>query len=178
MILQFGHESEGSRRVLAERIPRTLQKNQRLARSLQSGMERILVRRESGVLVERLGIRLTTRDLADFHTWFCMVTRGFYHYETGTVLPVDHDLFLIRPVSSEQARTLLGTIQRVLGHKQRSLAGGEFKYAFAVGRQERLSAWYYAFKSVDMYAVTLGPDCPSVLREQIEAIAWKPAVET
>lgn len=92
------------------------------------------------------------------------------------MLPADHGLFLIRPVSSKQAQTLLRMIQQVSGHQQRSLADGEFKYAFAVSRQDPLSAWYYAFKSVDMSAVTLGPNCPAAVREQTEALAWNPVL--
>ena len=84
VLLQFGHASEASQRVLEGRVPRTLEKNRRLAKTLRAGLKRVSVRRESGLVVDGLGIELGSPELAQIHDWFCLVTRGLYRFETGT----------------------------------------------------------------------------------------------
>ncbi len=173
VLLQFGHSSEASRRVLEDRVPRTLKKNHRLWRSLRNGMQRLSVRRESGIVVDGLGIRLGTRELADIHDWFCLVTRGLYRFETGAPLPMDYSVSLIRPTSRRQCEVLINMLCRDSQHSHRSYADAEFRYVFAVAKTDPISGWFYSFKSVDMFAVTMGPAVPPETARSTAELIWK-----
>ncbi len=173
VLFQFGHASEASRRVLTERVPRTLQKNADLTRSLKAGLQRVVVHRESGLLVPGLGIALTDRDLCDAHDWYRLITRGLYRFESGKNLPADNLVHLLRPVSRKQCKVLVGLIRGDPSHQYRSLADGEFQYLFAISTIDTISAWFYLFKSIDMSAATLGPACSANLKELIERMAWE-----
>ena len=170
--LQFGHDSDASRQVLEDRVPRTLQKNLRLARALKAGLWRGLVRRPSGVIVQGLGFRLDDLVLQDIHDWYCFVARGLYRHESGGPLPETHSVHLIRPATRKQYDTLLNLIRRDSQHFGRSLANGEFQYICAMSRVDPISAWLLAFKSVDMFVVTLSPDCPESVRESTAVSEW------
>ena len=95
VLFQFGHDSEASRRVLKERVPRTLAKNRRLYTSLRQGLQEALVRLPSGIVVPVLGIHLSPRELSDSHSWFQFVTRGLYCFEFSIPLPADHSVHLL-----------------------------------------------------------------------------------
>jgi hypothetical protein len=173
VLLQFGHSSEASQRVLEDRVPRTLKNNHRLWRSLRSGLRPVSVRRESGIIVDGLGIRLGDRELADIHDWFCLVTRGLYRFETGTPLPKDHSVSLVRPTTRRQCEVLLSMLCRDSQHSHRSFADSEFNYVFAVAKTGPLSGWFYSFKSVDMFAVTMGPNVPGETLRSTTELTWK-----
>jgi hypothetical protein len=104
--LQFGHASDASRQVLEDRVPRTLKKNFRLARSLKAGLWRGLVRRPSGLVVPGLGLRLDDQVLEQIHDWYCFVVRGLYRHESGGHLPETHSVHLLRPATRKQYDTL------------------------------------------------------------------------
>jgi hypothetical protein len=36
-----------------------------------------------------------------------------------------------------------------------------------------ISGWLFSFKSVDMFAVTLGPECPEPVRQSTAVSQWK-----
>lgn len=171
--LQFGHASDASQRVLEDRVPRTLRKNFRLARSLKAGLRRGLIQRESGLVVQGLGLRLDDQVLAHIHDWFCFVTRGVYRHESGRHLSNSHSLHLLRPATRRQYDTLLNLLCRDSRHVHRSLAEGEFQYVFAMSRVDPISGWLFSFKSVDMFAVTLGPECPEPVCKSTAASEWK-----
>jgi hypothetical protein len=98
VFVQFGDGSETSRRVLMDRIPRTLAKNRRLHHSLRDGIEEVLVRSPVGVLIPATAINLGIRELRDAHQWFQYITRGVYRLETAAPLPQDHTIHLLHPV--------------------------------------------------------------------------------
>ena len=173
VLLQFGHPSEASQRVLESRVPRTLKKNHRLGRALRAGVERVTVRRDSGLVVDGLGIRLGSSELAHIHDWFCLVTRGLYRFEAGIPLPADHSVSLIRPTSRRQCEVLISLLCRDSQHSHRSFASGEFRYVFAVARVDPISGWFYSFKSVDMFAVTMGPTAPPESVRSTAELAWQ-----
>jgi hypothetical protein len=171
--LQCGHASDASRQVLEGRVPRTLKKNLRLARSLRAGLWHGLVRRHSGLVVPGLGLRLDDQVLGHIHDWYCFVARGVYRHESGHNLSGDHSVHLLRPTTREQYDTLLNLLCRDSRHVHRSIAQGEFQYVFAMSRVDPISGWLFAFKSVEMFAVTLGPECPEALRHSTAASEWK-----
>jgi len=173
VLLQFGHGSEASRRVLEDRVPKTLRKNHRLWRTLKAGLKRVSVQRESGLIVDALAIRLGDQELAHIHDWFSLVTRGLYRFETGVNLSADHSVSLIRPTSRPQCEVLLNVLRADSGHSIRSFAEGEFRYLFAVARQDPVSGWFYSFKSVEMFAVTTGPTVPPETFRSISDLAWE-----
>ena len=175
VLFQFGHASEASIRVLNGRVGRTLRKNKRLFLSLKNGLSRVLIQHDSGLFVPGLGIHLQDRELNDAHEWFSMLTRGLYRLETGQVLPRDNSVFLIMPKTHMQADTLILIIRQDPGHKHRSLADGEFQYVFTIGQGDPVSAWFYSFMSISVFAITLAPNCPEELKQQFQAVAWKPS---
>lgn len=170
--LQFGHSSSASAGVLQNRIPRTLRKNLRLLRSLKMALRQILVRRESGVLVPALAFKLDDQVLTQVHDWFCIVTRGLYRHESGVNLPENHSVHLVKPTKWQQYNGLLNMILGDSQHVRRSLAHGEFQYAFAISRVDPISAWLFSFKSVEVFVATLGPECPETLRRSIAEVEW------
>jgi hypothetical protein len=175
--LQFGHGSDASRQVLEKRVPCTLKKNQRLARSLRHSLGRIIVPKESGVLSPGLAFRLDDAVLAHIHDWFAFVVKGLYRHETGESLPTDHSIHLLKATTKKQHEILLNVIRQDSRHVRRDLAQGELQYVFTLSRVDPISSWLLAFKSVDVFAVTLGPECPESVRRSTEAHAWKrPAI--
>ena len=173
VLFQFGHDSEASRRVLAERAPRTLEKNRRLHTSLRQGLEEVLVRYPSGILVPTLAIRLSPRELSDAHTWVQLVTKGLYCFEFKTSFPLDHTIHLLRPMD-DRFTVFTDLIHRDRSHQARAVAAGEFQYAFARNQTDGISLWYYAFKSINTVALTLSPSCPKDMRWRITKIEWQP----
>jgi len=171
VLFQFGHASEASRHVLTRRVPRTLNKNRRLHASLRQGLQDVLVRHPSGLVVPGLGIALSPRELADSHTWFQLVTRGLYRFEFNATLPTDHTVHLLRPVD-DRFNVFIDLIRNDRRHKTRVFADGEFTYAVANNDGDKVSLWLYAFKSISILALTLAPDCPPDLRLRIGAIEW------
>jgi len=113
------------------------------------------------------------RELADIHDWFCLVTRGLYRFETGTPLPTDHSVSLIRPTTRRQCEVLLSVLCRDSQHSHRSFADSELNYMFAVAKNDPLSGWFYSFKSVDMFAVTMGPHVPVETLRSTTELTWK-----
>ena len=160
VLLQFGDDSAASIAVAHGRVSRTLRKNKRLLRSLQRGLQDILIRRPSGVLVRRLAIELSARELKDLNRWFRLITRGLFCHETGAVLPPSHKVYLLKPADWQQFVFLRDMVLQHENHQVRSLASGEFKYTYVVNQADQVSMWLFAFKSVDVAAVTVGPDCP------------------
>lgn len=171
--LQFGHASEASTKVLEGRVLRTLQKNRRLARSLKRSFQRVLLRLESGILVPGLSFRLDDDVLAHMHDWFCFVITGLYRWETGANLPQTHSVHLVKPNTRKQYETLLKLLCGDSQHVHRTFAAGELQYIYAVSRIDPISGWVLAFKSVEMFAVTLGPECPDSIRQSTAKSEWK-----
>jgi hypothetical protein len=59
----------------------------------------------------------------------------------------------------------------------RTLAGGEFRYAFVANRIEEMSLWFYTFKSIKIFALTLSAACPTSIKSFITRIEWPPPDE-
>jgi len=171
VLFQFGHDSEASRHVLTRRAPRTLAKNRRLHDSLRNGLQEVLVRHPSGLVLSALGISLSTRELADSHAWFQLVTRGLYYFEFHVPLAADHTVHLLRP-TDDRFNVFIDLIRRDRQHRTRALANGEFQYIVANNAGDGVSLWFYTFKSINMLAPTLSPIVPSDLRSRIAALEW------
>ena len=173
VLFQFGDGSEASGRVLTERVPRTLAKNRRLHRSLRQGLQDVLIRLPSGIIVPGLGIRLSPRELNDSYAWFQFVTRGLYCFEFGGPLPVDHSIHILWPVD-ERFNVFTELILRDPAHQKRTFAWEEFRYAFASNRDEEISLWFYIFKSIQIFALTLSTTCLASIKASIAEIEWPP----
>ena len=176
VFFQFGHEGEVSRRVLMERVPRTLAKNRRLHTSLRQGLQEELVRLPSGIVVPGLGIKLDSRERSDSYTWFQFVTRGLYCFEFSAPLSADHSIHLIRPIDG-RFDEFTELIIRDPNHKKRSLAGREFQYVFISNQIEEMSLWFYEFKAINIFALSLSPSCPGNIKSFIAEIEWPPPDE-
>ena len=170
---QLGDGSPGSAGVVEERLRRTLTRNQRLARTLRERTKRVWARTPGGILTRRLALVLPPELLRDAHQWFTYIARGLYRHESGTVLPVSHRILLIRPTNPAHYRYLLGWLSRIPDHISRSLGSGEFRYLMAQNPAELLSLWLVSFRSIDIAALTIGPDCPQLLSAALERIEWK-----
>lgn len=153
-ILQFGHDSDASRKVLDDRVPRTLQKNARLSRALREGMRWEWRPEKSGLLAKRLVINISDEERFHINQWFRFLSKGLYYYETNQPLPRDRKLYLFKPVSQDEFEFCRSFILDTEAHEERSLANGEFYYAVALAADNATTAWQFAFKSVDVFAFT------------------------
>jgi hypothetical protein len=173
VIMQFGDASAGARKVLVDRVPRTLARNRPLYDSLREGyLGRVTLRRESGNVVPAVAIQLRDEHLRALDSWYRFVVRGMYAHEVGMPLRSDHEIHLVKPQIRDQYAVLLDTIRKDPTHQSRSLAAGEFRYIYAVSRIEPVSMWMVAFRSVEMAAVTLGPECTPEIRASLRDVAW------
>lgn len=86
-------------------------------------------------------------------------------------LPTDHTIHLLRP-TDDRFNVFTDLILRDPNHQTRSLAAGEFQYAFAANQSDGASLWLYAFKSINMFVLTLAPTCPEDMRRSIAAMEW------
>ena len=173
VIFQFGNTSEGSHQLLLTRIRRTLDKNQRLHRSLRHSLRNVLVRRPSGVLVPTLALMLSPRDLRDIWAWFRYVARGLYYFERQSVLPADHTIHLVSPPTQEHFAMLLNLIASGSTRQARQYASGEIRYVYTCNDTEQLTLWLLAFKSIDMFWFTVGPLSATVVPSMLAGIEWK-----
>jgi hypothetical protein len=139
--------------------------------SLRQGLQEVLVRLPSGIVIPALGIHLSPRELSDSYAWFQFVTRGLYCFEFGVPLPADHSIHLLRP-TDERFNVFTELILRDHNHQKRSLASGEFRYTFVSNRVEEISLWFYAFKSINIFALTLSAACPADMKSAIAGIEW------
>jgi hypothetical protein len=170
---QFGDGSEGATKVVAGRVPRTLAKNRRLLREIHEKTQEVWVAGPSGIVARRLALRLGKRELADAHRWFTLVLRGLFRFETGSTLPADHRIFLIKPETEQQYRHVLKLLPNTSTVATRAFGNGEFKYMFCRNAEQALTTWLVSFRSIDVAAITTGPKCPSVLTAALEAASWE-----
>jgi len=173
VILQFGHDSEASRKVLDQRVTRTLRKNDRLARAMHDGARVVWVPHESGLVVRTLAIDINPQELFHLNQWFRLLVKGLYRFELGVVLPKPYTTYLLKPESREEYECLGGFLLASGDPQKRSLAAGEFKYTFVTAaHDEAFTMWALAFKSVEVFAVTLGQAAPSSLTKIMQAREW------
>lgn len=99
------------------------------------------------------------------------MTRGLYHFEFGAPLAADHTVHILRPID-DRFNVFVDLIRNDRRHRTRAFADGQFKYAVANNDGDGVSLWFYAFKSINILALTLAPGCPSDLRSRIGAIEW------
>ncbi len=173
VIFQFGHSSEASRQLLLARVRRTLQKNRRLHGSLRRSLRKVLVKRPSGVLVPSLAFTLSPRELSDIWAWFRYVAKGLYYFEFCSVLPADHTIHLVKPATFEHFVILRDLIVRDSKRQAREYASGELRYVYTHNQAEQLTMWLLAFKSIEMFWLTVGPFSAAVVPTQLADIEWK-----
>jgi hypothetical protein len=136
----------------------------------------VFVRFPSGIVVPTLGIHLSPREISDSYAWFQLVTRGLYCFEFGLPLPADHSIHLLWRkdgrfnICSQMSLNDPNT-------QTRTLAGGEFRYAFTANRIEEMSLWFYTFKSIRIFALTLSAACPANIKSFVTRIEWPPLDE-
>jgi len=173
MIFQFGHSSEASRQLLLTRVRRTLQKNRRLHGSLRRGLRKVLVKQPSGGLVPSLAFTLSPRELSDIWAWFRYVAKGRYYFEFRSVLPADHTIHLVKPATFEHFVILRDLIVRDSKRQPREYASGELRYVYTHNQVEQLTMWLLAFKSIDMFWLTVGPVSAAAVPILLADIEWK-----
>jgi hypothetical protein len=176
VIFQFGHSSDASRQLLLSRVRRTLQKNRRLHRSLRRSLRRVVVKRRSGVLVPSLAFTLSSRELSDIWTWFHYVAKGLYYFELREVLPADHTIHLVKPATFEHFVILRDLIVRDSKRRAREYAAGELRYLYTQNQEEQLTMWLLAFKSIEMFWLTVGAASATVVPTLLNDIEWKAPV--
>ena len=175
VILQLGHDSDASRKVLDQRVGKTLQKNARLFRALRRGMHREWLRDKGGnILQERLVIDINSEELFYINQWFKFITKGLYHFEMKEALPKEYKVYLMKPSTQEEfdgwATFILGTGDP----QEKAIANGEFKYIFARSVEDiAFTMWLFVFKSVEVFAFTLSPQTPSSLISRMEEAKWE-----
>lgn len=173
VLFQFGDGGDASGHVLTKRVPRTLAKNARLYASLRQGLQDVLVRLPSGLVIPMLGIYLSPRERSDSYEWFQFVTRGLYCFEFKVPLGADHNVHLFWR-KDKYFTIFTDMIRRNPNHQTHSYAGGEFQYAFASNPIEEMSLWLYSIKSINVLALTLSAMCPAGTKSFIARIEWPP----
>ena len=173
VLMPIGDTSPGARRVLMERIPRTLKKNRRLHRSLYESYVTWWLH-EGGVFRPRRALVLSPWHQQAFFKWYQFIIKGLYWEEHRRPLPALFEICLIKPWPGARARLMIDVFRQLAPKvKKRSLAGGEFLYAFAVAERDPVSLWWVQFRSTEMAAVTLPPG-PSAVREALQPFEWTP----
>jgi hypothetical protein len=176
VLFQFCDGGDASGQVLKEEVPKRLAGNRRLHASLRENLQEVLVRTSGGVLIPSLGINLSERMLSDIYVWYQFVTKGVYYFELNRHLPLDHSIHLLRP-TDERFNIFTDMILHNQNHQKRSLASGEFRYAFVVNEEDQMSLWFYAFKLISMFVLTLPSTFPAKLRANIAKIEWPPLMQ-
>ncbi len=172
VILQFGHSSDASMKLILGRVRRTLAKNNRLRQSLRASLRDTTLTQPDGFKVPGMVITLSPRELADLWAWFRYVARGLYCFELGAVLPADHTIHLVKPTSYKHFVVLRDLIFRVANRQSREYAAGELRYAFARNDAEQLTMWLLAFKSIEMFWLTVGPSSAAAVPPLLAGIEW------
>jgi hypothetical protein len=179
VILQFGHSSDASSKLILGRVLRTLAKNDRLRRSLRQSLRDATLTQPDRLKVPGMVITLSHRELADLWALFRYVARGLYRFELCTVLPADHTIHLVKPASYEHFVVLRDLIARDANRQSREHAAGELRYAFARNDAEQLTMWMLAFKSIEMFWITAGPTSSATVQADLAKIEWtRPAAST
>jgi hypothetical protein len=173
VFLQFGDGGETSGRVLTEEVPNRLAKNRRLHTSLRRGLREVVVRRPSGIIVPNPAIYLSPREQNDYYYWLGFVTRGLYCSEFDVPLPVDHTVHLFWRKDT-CFRMFYNLLLRTPNCQIRLCAGGEFQYMFALNLIEEMSLWFYAFKSIQVLALTVSWVTPARTKAFIARVEWPP----
>jgi hypothetical protein len=173
VLLQFGDGGETSGRVLTEEVPKRLANNRRLHTSLRRGLQEVPVRRPSGIIVSNPAIYLSPREQSDCYYWLQFVTRGLYCYEFHVPLPVDHTIHLFWH-KDNCFRMFYNLLGRTPNCQIRSCAGGEIRYMFALNPIEEMSLWFYAFKSIQVLALTVSWAIPARTKAFIAEVEWPP----
>jgi hypothetical protein len=173
VIFQFGHSSEASGQLLLTRVPRTLQKNRRVHGALRRSLREVVVKWPSGVLVPSLAFTFSPRELWDIWAWFRYVARGLYYFEFSRILPTNHTIHLVKPATFEHFVILRDLIVRDSKRLAREHAAGEFRYVYTYNEPEQLTMWLLAFKSIDMFWLTVGPVSAAVVSTLLADIEWK-----
>lgn len=158
VFFQLGHDSDASRKVLDDRVPRTLRKNARLARALREGMHWEWRPEKSGLMTKRLVLTINEEERFHINQWFRFITKGFYYDATKEPLPRNRKLYLVFPASQDEFDYLKSFILNTTDRQERTLARGEFYYAFAIALDKATTAWHFAFKSVDVFAFTMSTE--------------------
>jgi hypothetical protein len=174
-ILQFGHDSDASRKVLDQRVGKTLRKNARLFRALRDGMHREWLPDKTGsILQERLVIHINSEELFYINQWFGFITKGLYHFEMKAVLPKEYKVYLLKPATQEEFDAWATFILDTKNPQEKTVANCEFKYIFARNAEDSaFTIWLFVFKSVEVLAFTLSPDTPSSLISRMEEAKWE-----
>jgi hypothetical protein len=174
VILQFAHDSDASRKVLDDRVPKTLAKNARISRALQTGMHRAWVCDKSGLLLERLVIDINQQELFYINQWFRFVTKGLYHFEMKEPLPKGYDIYLLKPTSQEEFDSWANFLLSTKHCQERQIANGEFGYLYSRNTEEKaFSMWLFVFKSVEVFAFTVSENSPDSLKSKLKETDWK-----
>jgi len=174
VIFQFTHNSDASRKVLDDRVPRTLAKNARLLKALQAGMHRAWTRDKSGLLVQRLVIDINQEELFYINQWYRFITKGLYHFEMQEPLPAEYDIYLLKPTTQAEFDSWVEYLLNTRNSQERQLANGEFSYAFSNNSQDKaLSMWLFVFKSVEVFSFTVSRNSPDSLRSSLMKSDWR-----
>ncbi len=174
VLMPIGDTSEGARRVLQERVPRTLAKNRVLHRSLSESRVSFWLRHSSGILEHRRVLELSPWHQRAYYTWYQFVIKGLFWKETRYPLPAGFEIGLIKPTPGPMTSFLKDVFRRVAPMvRKRSLADGEFVYAFALADSQPVSLWWIRFRSTDMAVVTRPPGAGE-LRDTLRPIEWTP----
>lgn len=56
--------------------------------------------------------------------------------------------------------------------QSREYAAGELRYAFACNDMEQLTMWLLAFKSIEMFWLTVGPSSAAAVPPLLAGIEW------
>ncbi len=172
-LFQFGDGKESSRKVLENRIPKTLAKNLKLKRLLQQAMQDIWLLNPAGIYEKRLVFQVNDESTEVINQWYKMITKGLFFYEKKVVLPDSHILYVIKPNTRIQFDVLLNLIHSSKESVERRFANGEFQYSFSQNIEENLTLWMFALKSVEMFVISADTNISVSLRQALLELDYK-----
>ena len=173
VLVQFAHPSEGSKKVLRERIPGTLEKNTRLARSLKKGLTWDFLAEKSRVITKSTFIEIDKRNWNDFYKWYIYLVKGFYYFYTQKIITPNEIVNLFLPVAQKQVDIFSVMIRGTSGYIESTFGNNEFHLLFANNESDKLALFSFNFKSILVYGLVMDATKSYSFLKSLQNIKWK-----
>ncbi len=173
VLLQFAHPSEGSKLVIQNRVPNTLEKNKRLYNSMKKGLTWKWLQQKSKKIDKLTFIEIDKKNQIDLYKWYNYLVKGFYYWSLRTVLDSSSNISLIKPISQDHVTHLCNYIRSIKNYKEEHFAKKEFHFLFASDEMEHLSLCGFNFKSILMFGITYKNNISSGFKKMIKRWQWK-----
>ena len=173
VLLQFAHASEGSKLVLHDRVPRTLDKNKRLHKSMKKGLSWDWLSQQSRRIDKLTFIELDKRNQKDLFKWYIFLVKGFYYWSLNSILKPSFSISLLKPINQDQTSFLCDIIRNTKDYKEEFFGKKEFHLLFSYNNKEQLSLCSFNFKAVVIFGFTYNNLQSGRLKKLVKRWSWK-----